>query len=136
AEPRVQYLQRELARRARRRREFAMNHQAASVALPAGLQSLAGEILDVDSHEMMPAQVWLKECGPLCEPLVEEWLNNGEDVSMNPNHPNCPGYAGDVAPIEVDTIWRRKGSLAPGAVELPRRDRVMDVMGVKRQLCF
>ena len=114
-----------------------MNYQAPpKLALPEGLQNLAGEILDVDSHEMMPTQVWIELCGEICQPLVEEWLNTGEDVSMNPNHPNCPGYEGDVAPIEAETIWRRKGSLAPGAVELPRRNDVMNVMGVKRQLCF
>jgi len=114
-----------------------MSYQASpSIALPADLQNLAGEILDVDSHEMMPAQVWVKECGTICEPLVEEWMSNGEDVTVNPNHSNCPGYQFDDAPIEVNSIWRRKGSLAPGAVDMPRRDAVMDIMGVKRQLCF
>ena len=114
-----------------------MDHQTSTrIALPPDLRSLAGEILDVDSHEMMPAQVWIKECGALCGPLVEEWMNNGEDVTKNPNHSNCPGYEKDDAPIDVNSIWLRKGSLAPGAVDVRRRDDVMDIMGIKRQLCF
>jgi predicted TIM-barrel fold metal-dependent hydrolase len=109
---------------------------AAAPALPSELVQFAGQILDVDSHEMMPAQMWIRQCGSVCEPLVEEWLQNGEDVTKNPNHPNCPGFERDDAPIDAATIWSRKGSLAPGAVELPRRDAVMDIMGIKRQLCF
>jgi predicted TIM-barrel fold metal-dependent hydrolase len=109
---------------------------AATLALPRELHGLAGRILDVDSHEMMPAQMWIRQCGAVCEPLVQEWLQNGEDVSRNPNHPNCPGFEQDDAPIEAVDIWSRKGSLAPGAVAVRRRDAVMDVMGIKRQLCF
>jgi hypothetical protein len=104
--------------------------------LPAGLKMLAGEILDVDSHEMMPAQVWVQEYGSIANDLAEEWLNNGQDVSTNPNHPNVPGYVKDDAPIELDTIWQRKGSRAPGAVDIARRTDVMNLMGVKRQLMF
>jgi predicted TIM-barrel fold metal-dependent hydrolase len=112
-------------------------HQAAQGgALPAEIRNLAGDILDVDSHEMMPAQVWVKEFGRICEPLVDEWMSNGQDVSNNPNHSNCPGYENDDAPIDAQTIWLRKGSLAPGAVDMPRRNAVMDIMGIKRQLCF
>jgi predicted TIM-barrel fold metal-dependent hydrolase len=114
-----------------------MDQAAQRIALPDELQRFAGNIVDVDSHEMMPAQVWIKECGPVCEALVQQWLNNGEDVtSGNPNHSNCPDFKQDDAPIETDTIWKRKGSFAPGAVDMGRRDAVMDVMGVKRQLCF
>lgn len=108
----------------------------AGPALPDELLHLAGRIIDVDTHEMMPAQVWVQECGALAEPLVEEWLNNGQDASVNPNHPNVPGYSGDDAPVAAADIWLRKGSCAPGAVSLGRRDAVMDAMGVRRQLMF
>src|SRR5262245_6887552 len=105
-------------------------------ALPDELRSWAGEIMDVDSHEMMPAQVWRREFGALVDPLVHEWLNNGQDVTHNPNHPNVPGYEHDDAPVDPASIWRVKGSRAPGAVDIARRDRVMDAMGVSRQLMF
>ena len=105
-------------------------------ALPDDLRSWAGEIVDVDSHEMMPAQVWRREFGALVDPLVHEWLNNGQDVTHNPNHPNVPGYEHDDAPVDPASIWRIKGSRAPGAVDVSRRDAVMDAMGVSRQLMF
>ena len=40
-------------------------------ALPDELRSWAGEIVDVDSHEMMPAQVWRREFGAR-EPLTRQ----------------------------------------------------------------
>ena len=43
-----------------------MNLQALGPsAMPQGLQYLSGRILDIDSHEMMPAQVWVREFGPI-----------------------------------------------------------------------
>ena len=57
-------------------------------------------------------------------------------ISHNPNHPNVPGYEHDDAPIDPASIWRVKGSRAPGAVEVSRRDAVMDAMGISRQLMF
>ena len=77
-------------------------------ALPDDLRSWAGEIVDVDSHEMMPAQVWRREFSALVDPLVHEWLNNGQDVTHNPNHPNVPGYEHDDAPVDPASIWRIK----------------------------
>lgn len=104
--------------------------------LPAGMRHLAGEIVDIDSHEMMPAQVWSRECGPIADKLAEAWISPGMTVEDDVNHPNVPGYVHDEAPIEPETIWTRKGSRAPGAVEVGRRDAVMDAMGINRQLMF
>src|SRR5882757_6010618 len=107
-----------------------------SAVLPDGIRHLAGKLVDVDSHEMMPAQVWSRGCGAIAEPLAEAWLNMGTDVKDDINHPNVPGYWKDEAPIEAKTIWTRKGSQAPGAVDVRRRDGIMDAMGVHRQLMF
>ena len=81
-----------------------------------------GKLMDVDSHEMMPAQVWVRECGPIAERLARDWLNNGTDVSTNINNPNVPGYDRDDAPIDAESILAQKGSPAPGAVDVSRRD--------------
>ena len=35
-----------------------------SVALPEALKHLAGTIMDPDTHEQMPAQVWASEIVP------------------------------------------------------------------------
>jgi hypothetical protein len=111
-------------------------NQVKRAPLPDGLRHLAGQLMDVDSHEMMPAQVWVRECGPIAERLAHDWLNNGTDVSTNINNPNVPGYDRDDAPIDADSIWAQKGSIAPGAVDVSRRDQIMDLMGIKRQLMF
>jgi hypothetical protein len=107
-----------------------------SVVLPDGMRHLTGQLVDVDSHEMMPAQVWTRECGAIAGPLAEAWLSMGTDVKDDINHPNVPGYWNDDAAIDVKTIWSRKGAQAPGAVDVRRRDGIMDAMGVRRQLMF
>ncbi len=104
-------------------------------SLPAELKKYSGQILDIDSHEMMPAQVWVREIGEIAKDLADHWQNNSADMDRT-NHPNVAGYDKDDAPIEADTIWLKKGRTAPGAVDVTRRDEVMDVMGVKRQLMF
>jgi hypothetical protein len=48
----------------------------------------------------------------------------------------CSGYDRDDAPIDADSTWAQKGSIAPGAVDVSRRDQIMDLMGIKRQLMF
>ena len=63
-------------------------NQVKRAPLPDGLRHLAGQLMDVDSHEMMPAQVWVRECGPIAERLAHDWLSNGTDVSTNINNPN------------------------------------------------
>jgi hypothetical protein len=105
------------------------------VSLPDGVRHLAGQILDVDSHEMMPAQAWMTEFGPAAKDLAEVWLNDGRDVSQSPVHPNAPGYS-DSMPVDPNTIWSTKGVLAPGATLVARRPCVMNAMGIKRQNMF
>ena len=77
-------------------------------ALPDVLRSWAGEIVDVDSHEMMPAQVWRREFGALVDPLVHEWLNNGQDVTHNPIIRTCRATS---TTMPVDP--RRSGASRP-----------------------
>ena len=103
---------------------------------PLQLRHLAGQILDIDSHEMLPAQVWVREMGPITQDLATMWLNNGESIHTDRNHPNVPGYREDDAPIDAESIWQSKGATAPGAADPRRRVAVMDMMGIKRQLMF
>ncbi|MGE2735661.1 amidohydrolase family protein [Mycolicibacterium vaccae] len=103
--------------------------------LPSDLAHLEGKILDVDSHEMMPLQVWEETFGPEVAPLAEAWRANGETAETDKNHPNVPGYEGDLAPIDEDVLIV-KGSTAPGAADYERRIQVMDAMGVRSQLMF
>lgn len=105
-------------------------------ALPAGLRYLKGQILDLDLHEQMPAQLWVREFGAVMQSFQDFWLNNGEDARSDRHHPNVPGYENDSLPINLETIWREKGSTAPGAADPSRRSEVMDLMGIRRQLMF
>lgn len=103
--------------------------------LPPRLKSITDEILDLDTHEMMPAQVWVREMGEIAESIAVHWLNNRASPDRA-NHPNVPGYEQDIVPIDAESIWRLKGPTAPGATDPTRRPAVMDLMGVKRQLMF
>jgi predicted TIM-barrel fold metal-dependent hydrolase len=107
-----------------------------AVTLPPPLRELAGRIVDIDSHEMLPLQVWEREIGPCMQAIAKVFEDSGITAHDEHNHPNLPGFAGDDAPIEADSIWKRKGSGAPGAADVRRRVEVMDLMGVERQLMF
>ncbi|EJL30847.1 amidohydrolase family protein [Novosphingobium sp. AP12] len=100
------------------------------------LRAFAGRMLDVDSHEMMPAQAWTAQLGPDFAPLAESFLTNGETNRENINHPNVPDFVADDRDLAEESVWRVKGCSAPGALDVQRRLEVMDAMGVARQLMF
>jgi predicted TIM-barrel fold metal-dependent hydrolase len=107
-----------------------------AVTLPPPLRALAGRIVDIDSHEMLPLQVWERELGPCMKDIAEVFARSGITAHDEYNHPNLPDFTADDAPIEAGSIWKRKGSGAPGAADVRRRLEVMDLTGVKRQLMF
>jgi predicted TIM-barrel fold metal-dependent hydrolase len=102
--------------------------------LPEIVAPFAGRIVDIDTHEMMPAQVWVEHFGEIARPFAEAMM--AKAPQRNPNHPNVPGYAGDVNPLEAESVWTVKGPTAPGALDMGRRLDVMDLMKVDRQLMF
>jgi predicted TIM-barrel fold metal-dependent hydrolase len=101
-------------------------------AVPDALKAYAGRIVDVDSHEMMPAQIWTDMFGEVARPIADMI----KAQPPRPNHASIPDWAGDVLPIEADSIFKTKGPVAPGAVDIDRRLAVMDLMGIKHQLLF
>ncbi|MEA3066585.1 MAG: hypothetical protein QOJ27_3319, partial [Sphingomonadales bacterium] len=54
--------------------------------LPDALAPLAGRITDVDSHEQMPAQVWVENFGEIARPFAEKLM--AKAPQRNINHPN------------------------------------------------
>lgn len=95
---------------------------------------LLDRTLDVDSHEMVPAQQWGEVFGPaagriaiLAEPFMRK--TGGNDFSN-------PTFAGDIEDITYDNVWNIRGTRAPGASDFSRRIEVIDLMGVMRQLVF
>lgn len=105
----------------------------AELAIPGSLEPFAGRIVDVDSHEMMPAQLWETEFGPATKTLADAFMQGPPN---DPGGLNYPGYARDDVPIDPATIWTIKGARAPGAADPARRVEVMDLTGVSRQLMF
>jgi predicted TIM-barrel fold metal-dependent hydrolase len=110
--------------------EIAMS--AAALAVPDAVRPFAGRIVDVDSHEMFPAQIWEDVFGEIARPIADLIKSQ----PPRPNHASIPDWQGDVHPIEADTIYKVKGPVAPGAVDIDRRLEVMDLMGIKSQLLF
>jgi predicted TIM-barrel fold metal-dependent hydrolase len=104
-----------------------------TAVLPRQVAPFAGRIVDVDSHEMMPAQVWIEAFGEVARPMAELIMSL---PARNKNVPNIPDYAGDHAPIGPETVWTTKGAEAPGATDMDRRLEVMDLMGIKSQMLF
>ena len=105
---------------------------AVSACVPEAVRPYAGRIVDVDSHEMFPAQIWEEVFGEIAKPIADLIKSQ----PPRPNHASIPDYAGDVHPIEAATIYQVKGPVAPGAVDIDRRLEVMDMMGIKSQLLF
>ena len=106
-----------------------------AIALPRELQPLAGRLIDVDSHEMTPAQKWVEIYGSDVREIADAVIVASPPNDQDPNSHNVPNFAGDVMEI-TSTLMNVKGPRAPGAVDLNRRIEVMDAMGVKRQLMY
>ena len=106
---------------------------AEAPSLPPSVQPYAGRITDVDSHEQVPAQLWVETFGEAMRPFAEVKLSQPH---ANGNHPNVEGYAGDTIALTRENVWTNKGCIAPGAVDVRRRLEVMDLMSIRRQLMF
>jgi predicted TIM-barrel fold metal-dependent hydrolase len=103
-----------------------------AIAVPAALKRLSGRIVDLDSHEVVPAQLWASRFGPELEALAQAYApaEGGGETSMRPAN-----FPGDVMPVGPD-IGDVKGALAPGGVDPVRRLEVMDALGIRGQLMF
>lgn len=106
--------------------------------LPQSVVPFAGRMTDVDSHEMMPAQMWIEEFGEVVRPWVDIVIAASEksDGRNNANNMSIADYPGDVGEIDPETVWTAKGATAPAATDMRRRHELMDTMGVSRQLMF
>ena len=89
---------------------------------------------DVDSHEMIPTDMWGEVFGDMAAaavPLVSHFLS--EEVSGTNS---LVVSAKDDTEITSETVWSMKGPSAPGAIDMKRRLEALDAMGVQRQLIF
>lgn len=103
--------------------------------MPPVLEKYTGRITDLDSHEMIPTEMWVETYGPEAKGMVDIWDVNPNDENVDKNSPKVPNYPGDILPIDAKVI-DLKGPRAPGAVDPGRRVEVMDALGIGRQLMF
>lgn len=103
--------------------------------IPDALRKIQGRIADIDSHEMLPVQEWVKIFGDEIRPMADYYIQHGESEQDDRNTVNVPDFPGDVVDIG-ENVLSIKGSRAPGAVDATRRVAVMDAMGIHRQLMF
>jgi predicted TIM-barrel fold metal-dependent hydrolase len=104
------------------------------VMVPEVLEPLTGRMLDVDSHEMLPAELWVEAFGEVAAPLAARFIAARDPA--DPGYWSVPGCRADTAPLEPAAVWQQKGPTAPGAIDPTRRPAVLDAMGVARQLMF
>lgn len=90
-------------------------------------------VIDVDAHEMAPAHVWGEMFGPHSARFAEVAADFIRSFGANSFW--RPGLADDAA-ITPASVWTVKGPSAPGAFDFDRRRRVLDAMGIARQLIF
>src|SRR5687768_9047579 len=99
------------------------------------IDTLQGRILDLDSH----LQFSFTELGPIFGELADKL---GRRRAKQGVRPTQGLLAGDTARyqrpdvIDETTVWTSKGAAAPGANDAAERLRVLDLMGIDRQLIF
>ena len=113
---------------------IAINHSA--VGFPESVNPFAGQIMDVDGHEWLPASLWVEEFGSLTAPFAKV-----EEATFESMKDAKTGYLRTAVietPEEMNptTVWKTKGPNAIGAFDMRERLAVMDYTGVHRQLVF
>jgi predicted TIM-barrel fold metal-dependent hydrolase len=88
------------------------------------LTAVHGRINDLDSHLQVPASQWGEVFGEATARLAEQFLGN--PFFDDTNEPERT----------VESVWKKKGSAAPGASTPEGRLATMDLMGIERQLIF
>lgn len=97
-------------------------------AIPAVLRPLGGHILDADSHEYTPVNLWEDQFGSVVRPFVDAF-----ESSKMPIRRFVPT---DSTEITTESVWTTKFASAPGAFDLDRRLDVLDFTGIARQMMF
>lgn len=92
------------------------------------------QMIDVDSHEMLPTTLWPEAFGDAGVDMAA--ISPMVAASVEENTPIRDHVVVDEMDVTDEIVWNQKGPEAPGAIDLKRRELVLDVMGVERQLLF
>jgi predicted TIM-barrel fold metal-dependent hydrolase len=101
----------------------------------SSIDAVLGRINDLDSHEMIPANLWHENFGDAATQLAE-YVTRDCTASQYAIH-----VAADDLAITPATVWQREGwkdegPRGPSAIDMHRRLEVLDFMQVKRQQVF
>ena len=99
-----------------------------AVPVPAEVKPYFGSVLDADSHEYTPVNLWEEQFGAVVRDFVAAF-----EHSKMPIRRFVPN---DVTEITPDSVWNTKFAAAPGAFDLDRRLEVLDFTGIRRQMMF
>jgi hypothetical protein len=103
-------------------------HPAQCYAVPDAVLPYAGDILDIDSHESTPINLWSEHFGSVVDQMV--------DAVSRSTLAATRVRSVDDTEINAQTVWACKSSEAPGSFDFSRRLEVLDLTGVRRQLMF
>jgi predicted TIM-barrel fold metal-dependent hydrolase len=90
--------------------------------------------LDLDGHEMAPVHLWGDLFGEASGRIAEMMTPMLKKAGHNDFY--SPSRNVDDVEITYDTVWKMKGTSAPGAFDFSRRPAVLDALGVEKQLIF
>jgi predicted TIM-barrel fold metal-dependent hydrolase len=94
--------------------------------VPALFAPYVGKINDLDAHEAIPVSHWREEFGSAVGDFVEAQMK----LVFNPNADK------DESEINAHNVWNLKMEQAPGAFDVQRRMKVIDFVGIDRQIIF
>jgi predicted TIM-barrel fold metal-dependent hydrolase len=100
-----------------------------ALAIPDKVKPFAGQIIDTDTHEALPINLWHDRYGSLVDDFVQaikvaNWpaahdIRDADDVAM-----------------DDESVWKVKRFNAPGAFDFERRKDLMNMTGVGQQIVF
>ena len=108
---------------------------SAEVGYPPELKKYAGKILDVDAHEWAPARLWTDMFGKEAKILAEAEAY-AVDAMKDYYFANSDCYIEETSTIDGFTAWNAKGPFPSAAYDMQARLRLMDYIGVERQVVF
>ena len=104
------------------------------------LDTVSGRIIDTDNHEYVPAHMWVEKFGEVSKFIAEFFINEHDPNGLESY--TAPVYE-DEGPVSKELIekgWGTNrppvGAVAPGAINMRRRVKVMDTYGVDQTFIF
>jgi predicted TIM-barrel fold metal-dependent hydrolase len=104
------------------------------------LDTVSGRIIDTDNHEYVPAHMWVEQFGEASKFIAEFFINEHDPNGLESY--TAPVYE-DEGPVSKELIekgWGTSrppvGAVAPGAINMRRRVKVMDTYGVDQTFIF